>query len=120
MGKRGAIIYEKRMGIGELTELLSIYDHQCEHYHWEDEHEKLLWAHIIDMRFRLNHMKDNIDRTVKLGLCLSEAAAFYQLWNTVDTSSWPLATVIIGDMVERIDKAGHFPAIRIKKAYKIN
>lgn len=86
------------------TELLSIYTHFMQHFKWADEHEKLLAAHVVDMYYRLERLERVMDKSAKFTMNISEALAFFTFWQINDTSSFPLATVLIADMIKKIDK----------------
>jgi len=101
--RRNVFCIEFKMGKAQAEELKRIYEHYLTSYAYVDEHEKLLAEHIKDMYLRLQHMVDNILKSATLSFNNSEAVAFFQTWATIDTSAWPLANVIICDMLKKID-----------------
>jgi hypothetical protein len=104
MGKGIEFLIEFKMQKGVATELRDIYAMHLTSYGYTDPHEQLLAEHIKDLYLRLEHMVNTMLKTAKLRMNNSEALAFFQLWNTIDTSRWPLANVILNDMILKIDK----------------
>ena len=102
--KHRKIAFEYKLGVKQLEELHSMYGLYANNSSIEDEHELLLVAHVQDMYLKLDDLKEKIIKTVKLTMTNSEALAFFQFWNVTDTSKWPLANVIVHDMVGKIDK----------------
>ena len=87
-----------------VEELRRIYLHHLTSFRYTDEHEQLLAEHVKDMYLKLDHMERTMVKTAGLVMNNSEALAFFQLWQLIDTSPWPLANVIICDMIKKIDK----------------
>lgn len=108
MAKQKDFCIEFKLMFQQVRELESVYGLHLTSLNYEDEHEALLSEHIKDMHARLASMAAKLEFSVKKKACLnmnnSEAMAFYQIWNVVDTSRFPLANVILCDMIKRIDK----------------
>jgi len=94
---------EMKVHRGMCEELLSLYGFFLTSYKYTDEHEQLLAEHIKDMYHRLEVMDRNMAKSGTLALSNSECLAFVQTWSVIDTSRWPLANVIILDMIKKID-----------------
>lgn len=104
MGKAIDFLIEFRLHESVATELRDIYEYHLDSYDHTDLHEQLLAQHIKDTWLKLNHMLKTMQKTAKLRMNNSEAMAFYQIWNTMDTTPWPLANVILADMIRKVDK----------------
>ncbi len=95
---------EFKLAKSVTEELLQLYAHHVTGFNGGTELDSLMGEHLKDMYMRLAALNNKIKRTGILGMNNSEAMAFYMYWNTTDTSGWPLANVLIADMVWKIDK----------------
>lgn len=109
MGKAIDFLIEFRLHESVATELKDVYEHHLDTYDFTDPYEQLLAQHIKDTYLKLKHMLRTMMKTAKLSMSNSEAMAFYQIWNTTDTSSWPIADIILTDMVKKVEKRIHPP-----------
>ncbi len=104
MAKRTDFAIEFKLTKETARELHDIYLFHIRDV-YDDEHERLLVEHVKDMYLRIHSLMLSMLKTSqKLQMSLSEALAFFQYWNVTDTSSYPLADVLIRDMVAKIDK----------------
>lgn len=104
MGKGIDFLIDFKLHRSQVTELLAIYGCFLTSCEYADPYERLLSEHIKDCYLRLSHIDATMTKTAKLRFNNSEAVAFYDFWSVTDTSRWPLANVIICDMVQKIDK----------------
>lgn len=104
MGKAIDFLIEFRLHESIATELKDIYEHHLDTYDITDPYEQLLAQHIKDTYLKLSHMLKKMMKTARLSMSNSEATAFYQIWSTTDTSPWPIADVILADMVKKVEK----------------
>lgn len=89
-------------------ELLRLYKHFQEHFTYEGEHGALLVEHQRDMYSRLFHIVAKLllrqGNFAKMQMTGSEALAFVQMWSSADLRDWPLANVLVLEMIEKIDR----------------
>lgn len=104
MGKRPLNTIKFRMGESTVEELARIYKYHVDTFEWSNDHEHLMGAHLADTYVRLERMERVMLKTATLEFNVSESLAFYQYWQITDTSAWPLATVLICDMLKKIDQ----------------
>jgi hypothetical protein len=104
MAKRSNNQVEMRYGRESVVELMAVYAHHMHDYTADDRHEVLLGAHLGDMYYKLETMLHKMDASAKLGLNMSECVAFMDYWGNTDTSAFPLATVLILGIINKIDK----------------
>ena len=104
MPKKVHIVIDFKFRKGVMEELLEIYRYHLTSFKYEDLHEQLLAEHIKDMYLTLESTYNAMVATAKIAMNNSEALAFYQLWQLIDTTPWPLANVTICDMLKKIDK----------------
>jgi hypothetical protein len=104
MAKRSNSQVEMKYGKESVNELMAIYAHHMYDFQVEDRHEQLLAAHLGDMYYKLDTMLHKMDKTMRLELNMSECVAFVQYWSETDTSGFPLATLLILDIIKKIDK----------------
>ncbi len=109
MGKAIDFLIEFRLHESVATELRDVYEYHLDTYDAADPYEQLLAQHIKGTLLKLNHMLKTMQKTAKLRMSNSEAMAFYQIWNTTDTTPWPIANVILTDMIKKVDKRIHAP-----------
>ena len=108
MGRQVDYCIEFKLMYEQARELERIYGVLLTNYEYEDDHEALLCDHLKDMYCRLKDlttkMEGSVQKKRKLAMNNSEARAFFLLWTGIDTSKWPLANVILCDMIKKIDK----------------
>ncbi|OSZ79298.1 hypothetical protein CAP35_13880 [Chitinophagaceae bacterium IBVUCB1] len=85
------------------------------HYSPEDEHEKLLFEHLVEMQDAVQRKLQNEQKQYTISLTGSMSLAFMQLWTRVNISHDPYSRVFIDEVIGKIDKQSKSPVAKYRK-----
>lgn len=108
MSKAYDFCIQFKLHASQVTELLVAYSASLTSFEYDDPHLALLSEHLKDTFLTLvkfdRELQNWGQKTRKLTFNNSQALAFFLVWERIDTSKWPLANVLILDMMQKIDK----------------
>jgi hypothetical protein len=92
----------------QYMELLQCYAYFKDVFNVRTPHHLLLHGHMLQLHLVIYRAMQRPEQK-KFNLVLNpcESLAFMQLWQMIDTSMFPLGTVVICECVQAIDKAVH-------------
>ena len=98
-GKRGIRL---RISNQRIEALLEICEEMLEEFVPMNEHQLLLREYLTDLRYKLPEMLLRQQELYTLTLTGTEAMAFYQLWNMLDTSRDKYATLVVDSLLKKL------------------
>lgn len=97
---------------------LSAFGKQCTNiintYYPEDEHEKLLYEHLIELNDIVHKKLIYDQQTYTITLTGSMGLALLQLWQRVPLGHDPYSKVFIDEVIHKIDKQSKSPAAKYR------
>jgi hypothetical protein len=87
-----------------LEALYALYDWLISVYETEDENEFLLFAHLVAMYNKVEHVLQKNFRTTRLVFNEPEAVAFCMVWSKWNLDHDRYGKVVAHDLVSKIDK----------------
>ena len=84
----------------------------------EDDHEKLLFEHLVEMRDMVEKKLQNNQEHYTINMGGSLALAMLQLWQRVPIGDDPYSNVFIDEVIEKVDKQSKSPLAKYRNRGK--
>lgn len=98
---------------------LEAFAKQCtnviDQYYPEDDHEKLLFEHLVEMRDMVQKKLLCNQANYTLNLGGSMALAMLQLWQRVPLGHDPYSKVFIDEVIQKVDKQSKSPTAKYRR-----